>query len=57
MQVYLNFGVYYDSFNTEREQPEERRQLNDTLEAIEVSATASTERCETARGRPQRGWK
>lgn len=57
MQVYLNFGVYYDGFNAEREQPEERRQLNDTLEAIEVSATASTECCETARGRPQRGWK
>lgn len=51
MQVYLNFGVYYDNFNTEKEQPEERRQLNDTLEAIGVSATASTERCDTARGR------
>ncbi|NWZ28303.1 TMED6 protein, partial [Asarcornis scutulata] len=37
MQVYLNFGVYYDNFNAEREQPEERRQLNDTLEAIGVS--------------------
>nr|XP_038041257.1 transmembrane emp24 domain-containing protein 6 isoform X1 [Anas platyrhynchos] len=37
MQVYLNFGVYYDNFNTEKEQPEERRQLNDTLEAIGVS--------------------
>uniref|UniRef100_A0A8B9EHF1 GOLD domain-containing protein n=1 Tax=Anser cygnoides TaxID=8845 RepID=A0A8B9EHF1_ANSCY len=37
MQVYLNFGVYYDGFSVEREQPAERRQLNDTLEAIEVS--------------------
>ncbi|NXL86527.1 TMED6 protein, partial [Alectura lathami] len=37
MQVYLNFGVYYDGFNMEKEQPAERKQLNDTLDAIEVS--------------------
>ncbi|NXK44558.1 TMED6 protein, partial [Chauna torquata] len=37
MQVYLNFGVYYDGFNMEKEQPAERKQLNDTLEAIGVS--------------------
>ncbi|OXB65097.1 hypothetical protein ASZ78_008380 [Callipepla squamata] len=37
VQVYLNFGVYYDGFNMEKEQPEERKQLNDTLDAIGVS--------------------
>ncbi|KAM6250469.1 transmembrane emp24 domain-containing protein 6 isoform 1-T1 [Spheniscus humboldti] len=37
MQVYLNFGVYYEGFNTENKQPEERKELNDTLEAIGVS--------------------
>uniref|UniRef100_A0A8C3KQC2 GOLD domain-containing protein n=1 Tax=Calidris pygmaea TaxID=425635 RepID=A0A8C3KQC2_9CHAR len=37
MQVYLNFGVYYEGFNTENKQPEEKKELNDTLEAIEVS--------------------
>ncbi|NXJ89559.1 TMED6 protein, partial [Corythaixoides concolor] len=37
MQVYLNFGVYYEGFNTENEQLEERKQLNDTLEAIRFS--------------------
>ncbi|KFP87880.1 Transmembrane emp24 domain-containing protein 6, partial [Apaloderma vittatum] len=36
MQVYLNFGVYYEGFNTEKE-PEDRKELNNTLEAIEVS--------------------
>uniref|UniRef100_A0A8C9EHS9 GOLD domain-containing protein n=1 Tax=Pavo cristatus TaxID=9049 RepID=A0A8C9EHS9_PAVCR len=34
LSVYLNFGVYYDGFNMEKEQPEERKQLNDTLDAI-----------------------
>uniref|UniRef100_A0A8C0U3Q8 Transmembrane p24 trafficking protein 6 n=1 Tax=Cyanistes caeruleus TaxID=156563 RepID=A0A8C0U3Q8_CYACU len=34
MQVYLNFGVYYDDFNMEHKQPAERKELNDTLEAI-----------------------
>lgn len=43
MQVYLNFGVYYDGFNMEKEQTEERKQLNDTLDAIEVSAASATE--------------
>ncbi|KAM6381072.1 transmembrane emp24 domain-containing protein 6 [Pluvialis apricaria] len=37
MQVYLNFGVYYEGFNVENKQPEERKELNNTLEAIEVS--------------------
>ncbi|NXC41446.1 TMED6 protein, partial [Penelope pileata] len=37
MQVYLNFGVYYDGFNAEKEQLAERKQLNDTLDAIKVS--------------------
>ncbi|XP_021263892.1 transmembrane emp24 domain-containing protein 6 [Numida meleagris] len=37
MQVYLNFGVYYDGFNMEKDQPEERKQLNDTLDAIGAS--------------------
>uniref|UniRef100_A0A8C8BTN8 GOLD domain-containing protein n=1 Tax=Otus sunia TaxID=257818 RepID=A0A8C8BTN8_9STRI len=37
MQVYLNFGVYYEGFNMENKQAEERKELNNTLEAIEVS--------------------
>ncbi|NWH54700.1 TMED6 protein, partial [Fregata magnificens] len=37
MQVYLNFGVYYEGFNVENKQLEERKELNDTLEAIGVS--------------------
>ncbi|NWX36663.1 TMED6 protein, partial [Notiomystis cincta] len=37
MQVYLNFGVYYDDFNMEHRQPAERKELNDTLEAIGAS--------------------
>ncbi|XP_009685291.2 transmembrane emp24 domain-containing protein 6 [Struthio camelus] len=37
MQVYLNFGVYYQGFDVENEQQEERKQLNDTLDAIGVS--------------------
>ncbi|NXU68663.1 TMED6 protein, partial [Horornis vulcanius] len=37
MQVYLNFGVYYEDFNMEHKQPAERKELNDTLEAIGVS--------------------
>ncbi|GAB0195364.1 transmembrane emp24 domain-containing protein 6 [Grus japonensis] len=37
MQVYLNFGVYYEGFDKENKQPEERKELNNTLEAIEVS--------------------
>ncbi|KAM6300617.1 transmembrane emp24 domain-containing protein 6 [Aegotheles albertisi] len=37
MQVYLNFGVYYEGFNAERKEPEEKKELNDTLEAIGVS--------------------
>lgn len=42
MQVYLNFGVYYEGFNTENKQPQERKELNDTLEAIGVSVKATT---------------
>ncbi|NXN01059.1 TMED6 protein, partial [Sylvia borin] len=37
MQVYLNFGVYYDDFNMDHKQLAERKQLNDTLEAIGLS--------------------
>ncbi|XP_074442951.1 transmembrane emp24 domain-containing protein 6 isoform X1 [Larus michahellis] len=37
MHVYLNFGVYYEGFDVENKQPEERKELNNTLEAIEVS--------------------
>ncbi|KAM9288569.1 transmembrane emp24 domain-containing protein 6 [Morus bassanus] len=37
MQVYLNFGVYYEGSNVENKQPQERKELNDTLEAIGVS--------------------
>ncbi|KFV57711.1 Transmembrane emp24 domain-containing protein 6, partial [Tyto alba] len=36
MQVYLNFGVYYEGFNVENKQLEERKELNDTLEAIDI---------------------
>ena len=36
MQVYLNFGVYYEGFTTENKQLEERKELNDTLGAIQV---------------------
>ncbi|NWI66413.1 TMED6 protein, partial [Todus mexicanus] len=37
MQVYLNFGVYYEGFDGEKKQPEEKKKLNDTLEAIRDS--------------------
>ncbi|KAM9374141.1 transmembrane emp24 domain-containing protein 6 [Phaethornis superciliosus] len=37
MQVYLNFGVYYEDFSVEKQQPAERAELNNTLEAIGVS--------------------
>ncbi|NXT29331.1 TMED6 protein, partial [Syrrhaptes paradoxus] len=36
MQVYLNFGVYYESLDGENKQ-QEKKELNNTLEAIEVS--------------------
>ncbi|KAM6063643.1 transmembrane emp24 domain-containing protein 6 isoform 1-T1 [Theristicus caerulescens] len=42
MQVYLNFGVYYEGFDVENKQPEEQKELNDTLGAIEVSVKATT---------------
>lgn len=42
MQVYLNFGVYYEAFEPDKKQPEERKELNDTLEAIEVSVKVTT---------------
>ncbi|NXU50561.1 TMED6 protein, partial [Turnix velox] len=35
MQVYLNFGVYYEGFHEKNS--EERKEMNNTLEAIEVS--------------------
>ncbi|KFQ23164.1 Transmembrane emp24 domain-containing protein 6 [Mesitornis unicolor] len=37
MQVYLNFGVYYEGFDVENKQLEEKKELNNTLEAIGVS--------------------
>ncbi|XP_008938047.1 PREDICTED: transmembrane emp24 domain-containing protein 6 [Merops nubicus] len=37
VQVYLNFGVYYEGFEKEKKQPEERKEVNNTLEAIEDS--------------------
>ncbi|XP_058701559.1 transmembrane emp24 domain-containing protein 6 isoform X1 [Poecile atricapillus] len=50
MQVYLNFGVYYDDFNMEHEQPAERKELNDTLEAIGVRSGSPQ------RAPAQQGW-
>lgn len=35
MQVYLNFGVFYEGPEMDHKQ-NERKQLNDTLDAIEV---------------------
>uniref|UniRef100_A0A8D0BJ10 Transmembrane p24 trafficking protein 6 n=1 Tax=Salvator merianae TaxID=96440 RepID=A0A8D0BJ10_SALMN len=37
VQVYLNFGVFYEGFDLQNTQELERKILNDTLEAIEVS--------------------
>ncbi|XP_006006824.2 transmembrane emp24 domain-containing protein 6 [Latimeria chalumnae] len=37
MQVFLNFGVFYDDFGEENKKAEERKRLNDTLEAIKDS--------------------
>ncbi|XP_069724877.1 transmembrane emp24 domain-containing protein 6 isoform X2 [Phaenicophaeus curvirostris] len=37
VQVFLNFGVYYEGYDMENKQPEERKELNNTLEAIELS--------------------
>ncbi|NXR14385.1 TMED6 protein, partial [Semnornis frantzii] len=37
VQVYLNFGVYYEGFDMEKKEPEEKKELNNTVEAIEVS--------------------
>ncbi|NWH73398.1 TMED6 protein, partial [Piaya cayana] len=37
VQVFLNFGVYYEGYDMENKQPEERKELNNTLEAIETS--------------------
>lgn len=36
MQVYLNFGVFYEEPEMDHKQKNERKQLNDTLDAIEV---------------------
>ncbi|XP_068006805.1 transmembrane emp24 domain-containing protein 6 isoform X2 [Melanerpes formicivorus] len=41
VQVYLSFGVYYQGFNVEKEQPEEPKKLNNTLEAIEHPQAAA----------------
>lgn len=37
MQVYLNFGVFYEEPELDHKQKNERKQLNDTLDAIEVT--------------------
>lgn len=37
MQVYLNFGVFYEGPEMDHKQKNERKQLNDTLDAIEVT--------------------
>ncbi|XP_006641304.1 transmembrane emp24 domain-containing protein 6 isoform X2 [Lepisosteus oculatus] len=40
MQVFLNFGVYYDGYEEmQQQEAEERKHLNDTLAAIEAGAT------------------
>lgn len=36
VQVYLNFGVFYEGPEMDHKQKNERKQLNDTLDAIEV---------------------
>lgn len=42
MQVYLDFGVLYEGFDTENQPEMERKELNDTLEAIEVMEVSFT---------------
>lgn len=37
VQVYLNFGVFYEGPEMDHKQKNERKQLNDTLDAIEVT--------------------
>ncbi|XP_036897292.1 transmembrane emp24 domain-containing protein 6 [Sturnira hondurensis] len=37
VQVYLNFGVFYEEPEMDHKQKSERKQLNDTLDAIEES--------------------
>ncbi|XP_074864373.1 transmembrane emp24 domain-containing protein 6 isoform X1 [Carettochelys insculpta] len=37
VQVYLNFGVFYEGFDLQNSPDEERKKMNDTLEAIEES--------------------
>ncbi|XP_032709973.1 transmembrane emp24 domain-containing protein 6 isoform X2 [Lontra canadensis] len=37
VQVYLNFGVFYEGPEMDHKQKNERKQLNDTLDAIEES--------------------
>ncbi|XP_019360904.1 PREDICTED: transmembrane emp24 domain-containing protein 6 [Gavialis gangeticus] len=37
VQVYLDFGVLYEGFDTENQPETERKELNNTLEAIEMS--------------------
>lgn len=39
MQVYLNFGVFYEGFDLQNTPELQRKQFNDTLEAIEVMIT------------------
>nr|XP_009933726.1 PREDICTED: transmembrane emp24 domain-containing protein 6 [Opisthocomus hoazin] len=49
MQVYLNFGVYYEGFTTENKQLEERKELNDTLGAIQVGQGSSASSAQNRR--------
>nr|XP_020643988.1 transmembrane emp24 domain-containing protein 6 [Pogona vitticeps] len=42
VQVYLNFGVFYEGFDPQHPPQLEGKQLNDTLEAIEVSTSKLT---------------
>ncbi|KAM9607437.1 transmembrane emp24 domain-containing protein 6 [Trichechus inunguis] len=37
VQVYLNFGVFYEGPEVDHKEKNERKQLNDTLDAIEAS--------------------
>ncbi|XP_041627897.1 transmembrane emp24 domain-containing protein 6 isoform X1 [Vulpes lagopus] len=40
VQVYLNFGVFYEGPEMDHKQKNERKRLNDTLDAIELHMTA-----------------
>lgn len=42
VQVYLDFGVFYEEPEMDHKQKNERKQLNDTLDAIEVTVLWGT---------------